>query len=364
MRTQSVQQQVVQILHTIDTYIVKDCAHEINIESNDKAELLQIVATSNQRKTLKLAVPTTLFDKLYPLVMHHVKEDLFPRFIRSAYLTKFAKEKGEAFMKQNGIYVQAERKDVLIQADDLRATTISSKDVILVRSLLEDSHQWQAVRVPKYKEIEQDYYTYISKSMIKMETAKEYTYIFKYTGYLPCSAKEAIAAIYHSDSQKIIEPKVERSTKEIFKAGNENHIFNCELYHEVITSKFKKHEFYGLKTILYDPVRRCYTCIRKSSTAFKDKYTSRKDCTNATLMIGETFYAISENRCRYAIVSWTEMEKSKLLNGEKLVSRSAKNRGKKLHEEFTSSVANMREKGFPIAQDALHVIDNCTDLDF
>jgi hypothetical protein len=92
-------EKVAKALDIVDNFVLRNSPHEINIDNKKRAPVVNALDETNQRAMRdKLLIPPKTFEQLYKHVAFELKEDGFPRYVRSESFYDFVTSKGTQFI--------------------------------------------------------------------------------------------------------------------------------------------------------------------------------------------------------------------------------------------------------------------------
>jgi hypothetical protein len=98
-RCQDPIEQVSLALYIVDHFVVNNSTYEINIDNKQRIPVLKSLEDTKQRESPdQLLIPINIFTALYAHVFSGLKEDGFPRYIKSELFYDFVTEKGTKFI--------------------------------------------------------------------------------------------------------------------------------------------------------------------------------------------------------------------------------------------------------------------------
>ncbi|KAL0484676.1 regulator of G-protein signaling [Acrasis kona] len=286
-------------LEIVDKFIRHNSPSEINVDFSSRT---RIISTIENSVSQNIEIPSNVFDSVYFIVYRELRSDAFSRYIRSEVFYDFLQEKSDEYITQIAQFSDTDtsyKSAITFGNEDFCQTTITDKDIKLVLRLSEDSSSWQSIKSTKKNEVEKSMYGYISKKCYKGPDNFNIK-LAKFTGILPCSAREAIYAMCDGS----IGRKWDAGSVRCGDLGfidNEQDSYSVSLHdHYASISKLLSHRSsVVMNTIVYDSVRKCYSSVSKTTNAFEE---FELEGVKIKFYCGITFYEISENRCRYAYV--------------------------------------------------------------
>jgi hypothetical protein len=141
--------------------------HELNIDNHAREKVESVILETDQlSNSRELLVSQNVFAPVAHIVARELKEDAFPRYIRSEDFLEFIKTTGEDYLRLIAMDASLNGKQELVfRTSDFEATNITDKDICFVLRMNEDSTDWSPLRRTKKKDTkERDTYSYISKS--------------------------------------------------------------------------------------------------------------------------------------------------------------------------------------------------------
>jgi hypothetical protein len=82
----------------VEKYLAVGSPYEVNIDNDSRAVVLDQFTKTGQTENTKLVVPVTIFDTIAGIVRKEIKEDGFPRYVRSQSFSDLAHQRGQEFV--------------------------------------------------------------------------------------------------------------------------------------------------------------------------------------------------------------------------------------------------------------------------
>ncbi|KAL0482493.1 hypothetical protein AKO1_014467 [Acrasis kona] len=304
--------------------------YELNIDGCLKKSIKNALEEKDTKRT------RMLFEQVYQIMYNDLKDDCFPRYIRSQMYKDFAHKMGESYIKSLSIHrSQSQNKALLYKPEDFDGNCIDDKDVSFVTKLCEDSLDWKGVgfNIPFASGADPDSKFYLSETNYSI--GSENYKLGKIVGHLPCSSYKAMCAATDIDTDQLLSAvsvgykKYDEHTPYSVQCIETTIEVNKMLTYRRSTSVF---------TIVYDTERRRYLCIAKTTnnpiiggypTEIKKHYPDIKPyetgfqpekrnakVVNVSLITAWVFDHISEDRCRFYNVTFVDINRKFHLNND------------------------------------------------
>ncbi len=258
----------------------------------------------------------------YFIYMRELREDLFPRFVRSKKYLRMNMER----------YESKEQAEFVTKHSPFSTSHITHDDVSFLWELCGDC--------PQLHGTVQDPSDQVGYAYNRLIHQGEDTFTYqKFTGHVPCSAKQ-FTNIFGDVSNKYTWDRnlKTRYFVDFISAETESIPYSCSLLDYTVKMPFfmKDRRNLMLMTGLYDTSRKCYVFIGKSTTAYPEKE-NFKDTIPWEVLFGYMFYEIDETTCRYVHVIYLNI-RMKQTNNNTVGKIVTQKRAKDLHEGFIKSV--------------------------
>ncbi len=309
-------EQVQLLLYIFDTYIMYPSKKEINVDGIEKSAVKAQIDESKQWENVNnMLVPSSIFDKIYTTVLRELKEDAFPRYVRSLDFLDFAQSMGESFVQSIAVPKEhSERARFMISTEDLKSISITDKDVCFILKMCEDSSEWEALRITKRGEKERKEYGFISRTKYSLGQNLQGMTLTKITGNVNFSAEQLFYAIidenYFKEWDKIscdckLLDYIPCSDVQPYSAS-------IAVYGANIGPLFTRRRCLMVSTILYDTVRQCFmligkTTLKQTLESYGESSTKKK-VIPMTLFSGLCVYKISETKSRYVQLVYSDLQ--------------------------------------------------------
>jgi hypothetical protein len=275
-----------------------------------------------------------------PRKLRQLKEDLFPRFVRSKQCAKFldGKEKN---------YILSIAQDItnrnlsthFRQHDPFTGKYITDNDIKFILDSVVDRAELMTIGTS-----DQEFKAYYYDKNMNVAGGKENFTFYKFTGYLPCSARQFVNIFADGPSRYKWDKNLKRRNLVDYIQMDETIPYSCVLldYEIKFPLFFKNRRNLILMTLLYDTERHLYMFMCKSTIAYPEKM---EIFTNTVLwdsVLAYMFYEIDDHKCRYVNSLYVNMNIGAL--AKKQLIRKLKKRAKEMYEGFMSSINNVNEK--------------------
>jgi hypothetical protein len=274
-------------LHILDEFITKESLHEVNIDYKTKLTVIHAFEYTQQRQNFDvLIVPLNVFDAMYSIVYRELREDAFPRYIRSHDFRSFISDRGEQFLRNISVETTPTKPTTTVRPEDFIDHTITDRDISFILRMNEDSNDWISLRATKHNELEREQYSYISRNRWACGEHLSGLHLSKFTGLLPCSAEEALYALCDWDMRSIHDKLTIGADTLDYKKIDADIPYPVAMYYIECKLLFflRNRATVGMVTTVYDTERQCYSMVGKSSRNFK-QYDIKQRSRRSTVMI-------------------------------------------------------------------------------
>lgn len=131
-------------------YLLERTVSELSDSSLDSAMSNSSLVSNSLLTLFNKLNPDTLFDKIIFSVNLDLKIDQFPRFTRSKELLEFLNKQGESFTRSIAVDIsRGYNVDIRYKPKDLTKNYIYDRDIYFGLGLIEDSPDWQSMKISK-----------------------------------------------------------------------------------------------------------------------------------------------------------------------------------------------------------------------
>lgn len=249
----------------VNNFIKPNSPNELNIDHFVRKAVMNEIENISADGILRKQI----FYDVVQVVYRELKEDAFPRYVRSDSFTNFATSKGEEYIRSLSIHIsQLENRNLLFMPKDFVSDTITDHDICFLLHLCKDSPDWEALSVTKKNKLEKDYYPYISRADYCIG-GNERMKLGKFTGFLPCSATHAMETLFNIvDFTRLGDPNIIGLTSlGVSEPDPANGRPYPVHYYDTLLSFLIKRRVTMFGTVVYDTERQCYIVVLKTTTA-------------------------------------------------------------------------------------------------
>jgi hypothetical protein len=232
-----------------------------------------------------------------------LKNDSFHRYLQSEKFTQFVYKEGEKFMQSIAVDLkQVERER--FQPSDFSQARVTEDDFKFMIYLNESISDWVTLRATKKNEREKDYYSYISREKFLIDN--EPLSASKLTGNLNFSAQEALYSLLDRECSYKWEPFTTFYKQVGYDDSGDYAV--SQSYNELsLVPLMKKRYCCGITSLVYDSERRCYIWLCKTTTGFShEEHQQTKNAIRTTSIAAYSIFPLSENKCRYTVISFAK----------------------------------------------------------
>jgi hypothetical protein len=331
-----------------------------NLLRDQSIEVIQIEEPSEPKQLVK---PTNynIFEDVQQIILRELKEDAFPRYVRSQDFFEFIKLKGVKMIQLLGKNITQEGRNALVyRPRDFKSDAITDKDIIFILKLNEDSLDWEPLRKAKRNMVNREYYTYISKTSYAIGDQINGLQLGKITGTLPFSAEEVLRSIVRQDTSKLWDANSTHWEQVDYQKIDSRHPYACcHTDYEMSTGVPMMHHRYSLQlsTVVYDTERKCYIWVGKSLDQPLARDTSHM--VKADFLYGYTLYKINSKKMRYVHCVYADLKNNMISS---LFRTAMKKRETGLHQGFMQVCKLAQENGFPRPQNDCGLLTSLDDF--
>jgi hypothetical protein len=340
--------QVAKLLEIVDQFIKISAKRELNIPCDVRTEVLKKIEESKQReKPTTMVAPKTILDKMYKLVYKELKEDAFPRYIRSPRFFNLIDEKGTGFLHQIATNTSLLEPGVIkLQPTDFKSDRLIDRDIEFALKMYEDSPDWMALNKSSNKLGPRSFISNRNYCIGQMDNELK---LCKITGTVPFNIEHTVKTFFTSAAQKYHDKNVIQM--EVLKSGLNDwyHTIPSLLMRATLDVGPLLHprELVYLATLVYDSERECYIHVGKSTEAFD--ILPQANVVRSHCFIGFIFDPVNDNLTRYTQVFYTDF-KFKMAS-DMSFKGFVKGRAKQLHEGISEACKLSAEEKLEIQKD-------------
>ncbi|KAL0487359.1 RGS9 [Acrasis kona] len=245
-----------QVSEIYNQFFTGGCEYELNIDQSVRKN----IARCYNNKEFDLCV--VHFKQVQTRLKIEVKEDCFARYQRSECFSKFAKQKGEQYIKSISIHIsQMPNKALLYMPSDFNNLHITDRDISFVLKLCEDSPDWEGSALDDKHHDDSNYFCYTSRSNYSIGDATELR-LGKVTGYFNSSAYKVLQVCMSMDNE--IEGQLHSSVIQGFSDPDAAYpgVYLSSLFN--FSKLFSMRLCNFIMNAVYDTERQCYIMVCKS----------------------------------------------------------------------------------------------------
>jgi hypothetical protein len=326
VRINDPQEQYQKAQKIVDTFVRISSRHELNVDNYSRDAVIQRI-TPNTKLTRQV------FDPITKIIMRELKEDAFPRYIRTTNFKCFVILKGEDFIRSIALDLRVAgiRNAVLFQPKDFSSDCITDRDIQFIMKLNQDTSDWEAI-IEKI-----DRQAYMSKTNYSIGGMKGLR-LGKIVGTLPYHIDQVMQVEFDSQFRQEFDPHVrEMLGTKVVKAGDgNNNPYTVTIFRYTMSlgPTFQRRVFDMINVYGYDTERQCFFAIGKTSDIIADTLppSEKKKFVHAQMIYGYNYYKISDNKTRYVHVYYNDV-KLPLIN-DIIFAEAVKQRSKYHHEGY------------------------------
>ncbi|KAL0479804.1 loco [Acrasis kona] len=338
----SPQEKVFAIKEIYYTYISMDGYNTINIDDKTRRLIESDIKQSNQLCTDELVVDFDIFVRAEKVVMKELKEDAFPRYIRSVEFAEFLHSKGEKYIKNISTNASFNASDeVVFRSSDFNSALLTDKDIEFILKINDNDKGWVPMRSTSGKFIG----CYISRKLHHSGDMIKGLRLCKFVGNLPYSAEHVLRSITLFKTSKIYDrnQKVYEELDYVKTSRKGGIPFSlCYAYWEGVLNVplVRRRKCIQVSTIVYDTERKAYIWFGKSTRTINKKLelalnanNKRKEAEELDYHWSYCIYETGEDECRYVHTVYADIKLNSLVDS--LFKINMKRRAKGLHEGFS-----------------------------
>ncbi len=297
-------------------------------------------------------------DTAEPCERRELKDDIFPRFVRSKIFYKFMKDKNDGYLSTIGTIVRGRNlADTFLKHAPFSNPSIVDQDIEFLIDASRDRIELNCVSIKQ-----PTHAGYFNEGFFSVLGDNSKFTIHRYTGHLPCSAKQFLYIFTDVNNRYEWDKTIKQRLLLDYFPASEQEPYSCVLmdYELKFPIGFQNRRNILMMTCVYDSKLKCYIVVGKSTTAHNDKAPPQpKNTMPWSVLFGYMFYEIDETKCYYVNITYLDFK----LETSKLSYTVTRLRSRDIHQGFLSSIAKSKKFERPENhQRVLDTLDEFTEM--